>query len=188
MGSQRRELGQRSGRDGRQPVQERAIRRQALDSRAGRAARALADLGNRDRQHGACGDVPPAEFEAANWKRQGAPVALAQPKPRVPAKIRALRSVPHALTGSSSGWDASRCSSMTSATFPFDARSGWAVLCVDRRAMSSAAWPCRATRRSALGGILRRPSGDGGHGRPTGALRRRPSSSWASPIGAERGE
>ncbi len=32
---------------------------------------------NRDRLHGACGDVPPAEFEAAYWHRQEAPIAVA---------------------------------------------------------------------------------------------------------------
>jgi putative transposase len=32
---------------------------------------------NRDRLHGACGDVPPAEFEAAYWQRQEAPIAVA---------------------------------------------------------------------------------------------------------------
>jgi putative transposase len=32
---------------------------------------------NRDRIHSACGDVPPAEFEAAYWHRQEAPIAVA---------------------------------------------------------------------------------------------------------------
>jgi putative transposase len=32
---------------------------------------------NRERLHGACGDVPPAEFEAAYWQRQEAPIAVA---------------------------------------------------------------------------------------------------------------
>ncbi|MBA2632493.1 MAG: IS3 family transposase, partial [Chloroflexi bacterium] len=32
---------------------------------------------NRDRLHGACGDVPPAEFEAAYWHRQEAPIVAA---------------------------------------------------------------------------------------------------------------
>jgi len=32
---------------------------------------------NRERLHGACGDVPPAEFEAAYWARQEAPIAVA---------------------------------------------------------------------------------------------------------------
>lgn len=32
---------------------------------------------NRDRLHGACGDIPPAEFEAAYWSRQEAPIAVA---------------------------------------------------------------------------------------------------------------
>ena len=32
---------------------------------------------NRDRLHGACDDVPPAEFEAAYWHRQEAPIAVA---------------------------------------------------------------------------------------------------------------
>lgn len=32
---------------------------------------------NRDRLHSACGGVPPAEFEAAYWRRQEAPIAVA---------------------------------------------------------------------------------------------------------------
>ena len=32
---------------------------------------------NAERLHGACGDVPPAEFEAAYWRRQEAPIAVA---------------------------------------------------------------------------------------------------------------
>jgi len=32
---------------------------------------------NRDRIHSACGDIPPAEFEAAYWSRQEAPIAVA---------------------------------------------------------------------------------------------------------------
>ncbi|MCC6174771.1 MAG: transposase [Chloroflexi bacterium] len=32
---------------------------------------------NRERLHGACGDLPPAEFEAAYWARQEAPIAVA---------------------------------------------------------------------------------------------------------------
>ena len=32
---------------------------------------------NRERLHGACGDIPPAEFEAAYWQRQEAPIAVA---------------------------------------------------------------------------------------------------------------
>ena len=32
---------------------------------------------NRERLHGACGDAPPAEFEAAYWQRQEAPIAVA---------------------------------------------------------------------------------------------------------------
>ncbi len=32
---------------------------------------------NRERLHSACGDVPPAEFEAAYWARQEAPIAVA---------------------------------------------------------------------------------------------------------------
>jgi len=32
---------------------------------------------NRERLHGACGDIPPAEFEAAYWARQETPIAVA---------------------------------------------------------------------------------------------------------------
>jgi len=32
---------------------------------------------NRERLHGACGNLPPAEFEAAYWHRQEAPIAVA---------------------------------------------------------------------------------------------------------------
>jgi len=32
---------------------------------------------NRERLHSACGDVPPAEFEAAYWQRQETPIAVA---------------------------------------------------------------------------------------------------------------
>ena len=32
---------------------------------------------NADRLHGACDDVPPAEFEAAYWQRQEAPIVAA---------------------------------------------------------------------------------------------------------------
>ena len=32
---------------------------------------------NRERLHGACGDIPPAEFEQAYWARQEAPIAVA---------------------------------------------------------------------------------------------------------------
>ena len=32
---------------------------------------------NRERLHGACGDIPPVEFEAAYWARQEAPIAVA---------------------------------------------------------------------------------------------------------------
>jgi putative transposase len=32
---------------------------------------------NRERLHGACGDALPAEFEAAYWQRQEAPIAVA---------------------------------------------------------------------------------------------------------------
>ena len=32
---------------------------------------------NHERLHGACGDIPPAEFEAAYWQRQEAPIAVA---------------------------------------------------------------------------------------------------------------
>ena len=32
---------------------------------------------NRERIHSACGDIPPAEFEAAYWQRQEAPIAVA---------------------------------------------------------------------------------------------------------------
>jgi hypothetical protein len=48
--------------------------------------RAMAGAGwvawwNGERLHGACGDVPPSEFEAAYWQRQEAPIAVAKPKP-----------------------------------------------------------------------------------------------------------
>jgi len=32
---------------------------------------------NRERLHGACGNLPPVEFEAAYWHRQEAPIAVA---------------------------------------------------------------------------------------------------------------
>jgi putative transposase len=32
---------------------------------------------NAQRLHGACGDIPPAEFEAAYWQRQETPIAVA---------------------------------------------------------------------------------------------------------------
>lgn len=35
------------------------------------------DFWNTRRLHSACGDVPPAEFEAAYWQRQEAPIAAA---------------------------------------------------------------------------------------------------------------